>query len=444
MDNVDEQIDAVTRSVLALTVSCARCHDHKFDPIPTTDYYALAGIFTSTDNCAGVRNKMGGGGLDYYDPSMLVALAGDVPAPPAETGREAQGRAGEGEEGMGRHPWHAGRAGQGAERYAQTATVPPEIRGTAGRVCCPHRPGGRAVSPSTGARRQDGRRHGGAHPRRSGEARPDRAARLSDRVRRAGRAARQSPSRAAAWNWPSGSPARTTRSRRAWPSTASGSTCSAGGSSARSTTSASRVTGRRTPSCSITWQRASSATAGRSRSWSGRIVLSRSYQLSTPFAIRARTSHRSIPANRLVWRHTPRRLDAEEMRDAMLATAGTLTDARPQGSPAQNSRWSRCAMTARRPRRSTTRRKPAPPQRLSAAASRRHPAQPGSLRPGRPDTRHRPARHHDGPRSGTVPAQLPVRPLPIADLGRARARPKGNRRRPHCYALPRDPRPHRQ
>jgi cytochrome c553 len=81
MDNVDDQIDAVTRSLLALTVSCARCHDHKFDPVPTTDYYALAGIFTSTDNCAGVRNKMGGGGLDYYDPAMLVALSGAPPVP---------------------------------------------------------------------------------------------------------------------------------------------------------------------------------------------------------------------------------------------------------------------------------------------------------------------------------------------------------------------------
>ncbi len=76
MDNVDEQIDTVTRSVLALTVSCARCHDHKFDPVPATDYYALAGIFRSTDLCAGLRSKMGGGGLDYYDTSMLVTLGG--------------------------------------------------------------------------------------------------------------------------------------------------------------------------------------------------------------------------------------------------------------------------------------------------------------------------------------------------------------------------------
>ncbi len=84
MDNADEKIDTVTRSVLGLTASCARCHDHKFDPIPISDYYALAGIFTSTDDCAGVRNKMGGGGLDYYDPSMLVKLSTEVPAPPSD------------------------------------------------------------------------------------------------------------------------------------------------------------------------------------------------------------------------------------------------------------------------------------------------------------------------------------------------------------------------
>jgi hypothetical protein len=86
MDNVDEQIDTVSRSVLGLTASCARCHDHKFDPIPQKDYYGLAGILTSTDLCGGVRNKMGGGGLDYYDSTMLLPI-GDrskVAAAPAE------------------------------------------------------------------------------------------------------------------------------------------------------------------------------------------------------------------------------------------------------------------------------------------------------------------------------------------------------------------------
>jgi hypothetical protein len=48
MDIVDEQIDTVGRALLGLTLGCARCHDHKFDPIDTADYYGLAGIFKST------------------------------------------------------------------------------------------------------------------------------------------------------------------------------------------------------------------------------------------------------------------------------------------------------------------------------------------------------------------------------------------------------------
>ncbi len=46
---VDEQIDTATRSILATSVSCARCHDHKFDPIPMSDYYSMAGIFLSSE-----------------------------------------------------------------------------------------------------------------------------------------------------------------------------------------------------------------------------------------------------------------------------------------------------------------------------------------------------------------------------------------------------------
>jgi hypothetical protein len=43
----NDRIDVVTRGIMGLTVSCARCHDHKYDPIPTTDYYALKGVFAS-------------------------------------------------------------------------------------------------------------------------------------------------------------------------------------------------------------------------------------------------------------------------------------------------------------------------------------------------------------------------------------------------------------
>lgn len=58
LDEADEQIDVVFRSVMATTASCARCHDHKFDPIPQTDYYALAGIFyKSTETMAGIVKR---------------------------------------------------------------------------------------------------------------------------------------------------------------------------------------------------------------------------------------------------------------------------------------------------------------------------------------------------------------------------------------------------
>ncbi len=48
MDIVDEQVDTTGKAFLGLTLGCARCHDHKFDPVPTADYYSLAGVFKST------------------------------------------------------------------------------------------------------------------------------------------------------------------------------------------------------------------------------------------------------------------------------------------------------------------------------------------------------------------------------------------------------------
>ena len=48
MDIIDEQLDTIGKSFMALTLGCARCHDHKFDPISTQDYYGLAGILKNT------------------------------------------------------------------------------------------------------------------------------------------------------------------------------------------------------------------------------------------------------------------------------------------------------------------------------------------------------------------------------------------------------------
>jgi len=82
MDMVDDQIDVTGRALLGLTVACARCHDHKFDPIPTTDYYAMAGIFLSTKTMAGVRQ-----GTKNARDKQLLALA--------DTGKESQPSPGE-------------------------------------------------------------------------------------------------------------------------------------------------------------------------------------------------------------------------------------------------------------------------------------------------------------------------------------------------------------
>jgi cytochrome c553 len=69
MDVIDEQIDTMSQAILGITVACARCHDHKLDPIPTTDYYALAGIFLSTKTFYGTVS-----GLQNRRPSTLLLL----------------------------------------------------------------------------------------------------------------------------------------------------------------------------------------------------------------------------------------------------------------------------------------------------------------------------------------------------------------------------------
>ena len=70
LDTIDDRIDVITRGLLGLTVACARCHDHKFDPIPTEDYYALGGIIASSQ-----RPKEGA------SPLMLVDKPNPIDSP---------------------------------------------------------------------------------------------------------------------------------------------------------------------------------------------------------------------------------------------------------------------------------------------------------------------------------------------------------------------------
>ena len=82
MDVIDEQINATSRAFMALTVGCARCHDHKFDPIPTTDYYAMAGIFRSTEMLSGLQRRPRDN-ASYFNINLLAKIGStpDQPTP---------------------------------------------------------------------------------------------------------------------------------------------------------------------------------------------------------------------------------------------------------------------------------------------------------------------------------------------------------------------------
>jgi mono/diheme cytochrome c family protein len=76
LDQYADRIDTLTRGFLGLTVACARCHDHKYDPIPTTDYYALEGVFASTDYLEapdGTKEQIGA-----YDQGQAAIKAKDA------------------------------------------------------------------------------------------------------------------------------------------------------------------------------------------------------------------------------------------------------------------------------------------------------------------------------------------------------------------------------
>ncbi|MBM3783250.1 MAG: DUF1549 domain-containing protein [Acidobacteria bacterium] len=84
MDVVDEQIHVVSKAFMGMTVGCARCHDHKFDPIPTKDYYAMAGIFRSTELANGLRRRPQFNQIHFND-QLLLRLDG-IDAYPGKDG----------------------------------------------------------------------------------------------------------------------------------------------------------------------------------------------------------------------------------------------------------------------------------------------------------------------------------------------------------------------
>ena len=82
MDVVDLQVDMVGRSFLGLTMGCARCHDHKFDPISLKDYYGMAGIFASTRT---INGRLGLGVFSNVNTVTLPELPEELKARATET-----------------------------------------------------------------------------------------------------------------------------------------------------------------------------------------------------------------------------------------------------------------------------------------------------------------------------------------------------------------------
>jgi len=331
MDNVSEQVDTVTRSFIGLTVSCARCHDHKFDPIPTTDYYALAGIFTSTEDCAGVRSKMGGSGLDYYDSKALVRLSSTQPPPPAEQVAKLEREVAE-----AKKAWDAIRGTpEGLKPAANGQPTQRPFRLKYERLQ------GELLALTDPAARGDA-----AHGVREAKIIGDTELRIRGETERLGptiprgfltafqvpdapRIPTHASGRLELARWIT-HPANPLTSRvavnRIWSHLF--------GQGIVTTTDNFGVKGDVPSHPELLDHLANEFIRD---GWSVKrlvrqIVLSHAYALGTD----APANLVSLdPANRLIWRHSPRRLEAEEIRDSMLASSGTLQIDPPKASPAQ-------------------------------------------------------------------------------------------------------------
>lgn len=88
LEVADEQIDTLSQAFLGITVACARCHDHKFDPIPQKDYYALAGILLSSETLYGTSNA-----VQNNHPADLIDLGKESGLPAGFEGISASKRA---------------------------------------------------------------------------------------------------------------------------------------------------------------------------------------------------------------------------------------------------------------------------------------------------------------------------------------------------------------
>jgi cytochrome c553 len=352
MDVADEQMDVVTRAVLGVTVTCARCHDHKFDPFSQADYYALAGIFRSTETLSGVKqgnNKTG------YTGDLLALAASAKESALSDTERDELRRL----------------EAEVKELKAQAA----QKAAAAAKPAEPAAPPAKTPAPSTAKAKKKKKDR---PPQKPGAAEARRIAELQDRIDTLRAKATGTPDMVMAVR---DNPvpincailARGEINER-------GAEVPRGFPAVLSTAASPKVNPKASGRLELAHWVAQSANPLTARVMANRIwahlfgtgivatldnfgelgdrpshpelldylalrfvehgwsvkklireiVLSRAYQLASTHDD---SNYSTDPENRLLWRMTRRRLEAECIRDAMLAASGQLDPARPSGSP---------------------------------------------------------------------------------------------------------------
>ena len=365
LDTADEQIDTLSQAFLGTTIACARCHDHKFDPISQRDYYALAGIFLSTDTRYGTTQ-----GVQNRRPSELIELPKGAKAATLERTMSREERArvekqladkrtelrdlfmpAPGQKGKGPQPDNDPRrtldrlrllfeTGQLESRLKQYDATTGEEKVLAMGV--QDLPRTQTSEGMANFRRFAEGRIGGARPNEfsaiADSARYTRgdASKPAEKVARAFPVAltHGTPPRIpnfasgrkelAEWLTATGNPL----TARVWVNRVWG--WLVGDGLVNSPDNFGTTGGRPSNPALLD----TLAVRFMENGWSTKklireIVLSRAYQLSSAYNEK---NHTTDPENRLQWRMSPRRLDAEGTRDAMLHAAGRLDLKPPVGS----------------------------------------------------------------------------------------------------------------
>ena len=365
LDVADEQIDTLSQAFLGTTIACARCHDHKFDPISQQDYYALAGIFLSTDTRYGTTQ-----GVQNRRPSELFDLPKNANAPTLGRNMSREERArvekqladkraelrdlfmpAPGQKGKGPQPDNDPRrtldrlrllqeTGQLESRLKQYDATTGEEKALAMGV--QDLPRTQTSDGVANLRRFAEGRIGGARPNEFSAIADSALYTRGDASKPAEKVARAFPvalthgtppripnyasgrKELAEWLTATGNPL----TARVWVNRVWG--WLVGDGLVNSPDNFGTTGGRPSNPALLDTLAVRFMESG----WSTKklireIVLSHAYQLSSAYNEK---NHTADPENRLQWRMSPRRLDAEGTRDAMLHAAGRLDLKPPVGS----------------------------------------------------------------------------------------------------------------